>query len=292
MSLIYKDRIRQKVTASGTGDLALSTPIASYTTFANANLGSDSFPYAVVNDLQYEVGVGRYIDPTTSSTTYGVLERDLVLSNSNGNTSFINFSGSTADAFITNAAELSVLVASAPSSGTYQLIKWTGSQYELIDPVENYQSLGAGINSSLLYFNASNTNFNASPNLRFLPGSPSELYINGVVQATAKSFLIPHPHKKDTMLQHGCLEGPEHALYLRGTVFTNFKGSIELPLYFQMLSQDNITVHFSTNSFIPVKSYVRENTVYFQSLIPCFNKIKIDYFIIASRNDVDFKMEV
>lgn len=292
MSLIYRDRIRQKISASGTGDLALSTPIASYTIFANANLGSDSFPYAIVNDLQYEVGVGRYIDPSTSSTTYGVLARDLVLSNSNGDTSFINFGGTTADAFITNAAELSVLVATAPSSGTYQLIKWTGSQYELIDPVENYQSLGSGISSSLLYFNASNTNFNASPNLRFLPGSPSELYINGVVQATAKSFLIPHPHKKDTMLQHGCLEGPEHALYLRGTIFTNFKDSIELPLYFQMLSQNNITIHFSTDSYMPVKSHKDGNFIHFKSLLPTFKKIKIDYLIIASRNDIDFRMEV
>lgn len=292
MPLIYKDRIRQKITASGTGSLPLSTPIASYTTFANAGLGANSFPYAIVNDLQYEVGVGRFTDPSASSTTYGVLERDLVLSNSNGNTSLINFSGSAADAFITNASELSVLVSTQPSAGTYQLIKWTGSQYELIDPVENYQSLGASIGSSLTYFNHITTNFEASPNLKFLPGTPPELYINGVVQATAKSFLVPHPYKKDKMLQHGCLEGPEHAMYLRGSFKFNFTHELIIPLYFKMMTNNDVSVYISTDSFIPVKTYINPNTIYFQSMIPSLFKINVNYLIVASRNDIDFSMEV
>jgi len=44
MALIFRDRIRQKVAAVGTGGLSLSQPIASYTIFGDANLGNNSFP--------------------------------------------------------------------------------------------------------------------------------------------------------------------------------------------------------------------------------------------------------
>jgi len=291
MALIFRDRIRQKIAAVGTGGLSLSQPIASYTIFGQANLGNDSFPYCVVNDLQYEVGIGSFTSAADSGTLYGVLNRNLVLSNSNGDTSLINFSGATADAFIANAAELSVLVSSQPVPNTFKLIKWTGAQYELIDPIENGPALGASIGSSIMFYNSSSTNFDADPNLKFFPGNTPELFVNGVIQATAKAFVIPHPNKPGKTLHHGSLEGPEYGIYLRGTLELNYKKDLILPEYFQTLSSDIYTVQLSSSGFMPIKVKKQKTKVTFKLLIPTIKKIKIDYLIIAGRNDVPFKLE-
>ena len=59
--------------------------------------------------------------------------------------------------------------------------------------------------------------------------------VTGTVSATAKSFNIEHPLYKDKRLVHGSLEGPEHGLYIRGTIeATEEKGClIELPEYWR-----------------------------------------------------------
>lgn len=52
------------------------------------------------------------------------------------------------------------------------------------------------------------------------------LFINGTIEALDKSFSIPHPTKEGKRLVYGVLEGPEHAVYIRG----KFNGdAIELP---------------------------------------------------------------
>lgn len=291
MALIFRDRVRQNISASGLGDLPLSSPIASYTAFGLANLGNNSFPYCIVNDLQYEVGIGSYISAAASSTPYGVLSRDLVLSNSNGDTSKINFSGSSADAFIANAAELSVLVSSQPTPNTFKLIKWTGEQYELIDPIENSTSLGSSINSSVMFYNSTNTSFQADPDLKFYPGNTSELYVNGVIQAIAKAFVINHPTKPGMKLHHGSLEGPEYGIYVRGSVETSYKCEINLPDYFNHLTRADFTVQSSSNSFIPHKITKKNGKIEIKLLFPWVKKINIDYIITSARKDVHFKLE-
>jgi hypothetical protein len=285
VALIYRDRIRQKASATGTGAVSLGAAVASYNTFSQADLGSDSFPYLIVNSTQFEVGIGTH--------GAGVLYRNSVLSNSNSDTSLIIFNGSTADVVITNASELSVLTASAPVEGTVKLIQWNNDQYNLIDPVYNATSLGSSINSSVITYNASTSNFQADPNFQYYNDALPELYINGVIQATAKSFKIPHPTKCGWLI-HGCLEGPEHAIYLRGTVELS-KGktshSVDLPEYFLALAEQ-YTVSFASESFIPIKITKFQNKVLFNILFPNFFKIiKIDYFIVASRKDVRFQLE-
>lgn len=292
MALITRDRIKQVISASGTGPLQLSVAYPSYTPFASANLNADVFPYVISNVTQYEVGIGSYISPASSGTTYGVLVRQIVLSNSSGNTSLINFNGGVAVCAITNAAELSVLTSSAPTASTRMLLKWMDNQYELVDPITNGPSLGASINSSLVYYNSSTTNFEASPNLQFYGGNVSELYVNGIFLATAKSFKIPHPIKPNMFLIHGCLEGPEHGIYLRGTISTHFKAKIDLPEYFQALTTNkDYSVMLSSSSIMPVKYTKHTNFVDLKLLLPSFNKIDIEYFIVGARQDITFNIE-
>ena len=291
MSLFYADRVKQQILANGTSYLVLSTPLASYIQFSNAGIGTNIFPYVISNSLQFEVGLGTFGTPSATSTTYGIIYRNTVLSVSTGDSDPVNFNGSAAIVAISYPSELSVLVSSQPNSGSNKLVKWTGSEYDLVDPIENGPSLGSSIGSSIVYYNYTTTNYDADPNFKYFPGSTPELFINGVVQATAKAFKIPHPNK-DGFLQHGCLEGPEYGIYLRGCIFVKGKKEIYFPEYFKSIGEVNgYTVHISSNSFIPIKVEKYIDRIIFKTMF-YFKEIAIDYFIITNRIDVNFKLEV
>jgi hypothetical protein len=116
--------------------------------------------------------------------------------------------------------------------------------------------------------------------------------ISGALNATTKSFNIPHPTKEGKDLRYGSLEGPEFGVYVRGTL----KGSnvIELPDYWTKLVDANtITV-----SLTPIGKYqklsvkeVKDNTIiissdgWFKKEIHCY------YVVYGERADVD-KLDV
>jgi hypothetical protein len=67
--------------------------------------------------------------------------------------------------------------------------------------------------------------------------------INAVssVNAVVKAFNIQHPTKKDKRLVHGCLEGPENGVYVRGRLTD--ANVIELPEYWMgLVDPESITV--------------------------------------------------
>ena len=77
-------------------------------------------------------------------------------------------------------------------------------------------------------------------------GGGSNFYVtaNGDLSATSKSFLIPNKLKPGFMLRHGSLEGPEHGVYVRGTL-TN-ENKIQLPDYWEWLvDESTITVQLT-----------------------------------------------
>jgi hypothetical protein len=116
--------------------------------------------------------------------------------------------------------------------------------------------------------------------------------ISGALNATTKSFNIPHPTKVGKDLRYGSLEGPEFGVYVRGTL----KGSniIELPDYWTKLVDAN-TITVSLTSIgkyqkLSVKE-IKDNTIiinsdgWFKKEIHCY------YVVYGERADVD-KLDV
>ena len=112
-----------------------------------------------------------------------------------------------------------------------------------------------------------------------------QFYVNGSLGATSKSFVIDHPTKENHELRHGSLEGPEHAVYVRGRVQN---GVIHLPEYWtELVDISTITVQLTAIGNM-------SRTVWVKDLKD--NKVITGggdafYFIQAERKDID-KLEV
>jgi hypothetical protein len=116
--------------------------------------------------------------------------------------------------------------------------------------------------------------------------------ISGALNATTKSFNIPHPTKSGKSLRYGSLEGPEFGVYVRGTL----KGSntIQLPDYWIVLADpDSITVQLTAigktqNLFV---KEIRNNKVIVGVDGPSTTDINCYYTVFGERADVA-KLEV
>jgi hypothetical protein len=66
----------------------------------------------------------------------------------------------------------------------------------------------------------------------------------GVVMADIKNFRVPHPSQPDTDIVYACVEGPEAAVYVRGTAhLVNGEAVISLPDHFgSVASPEGMTV--------------------------------------------------
>ena len=112
-----------------------------------------------------------------------------------------------------------------------------------------------------------------------------QFYVNGSLGAVSKSFVIDHPTKENHELRHGSLEGPEHAVYVRGRVRN---GVIKLPDYWtELVDMSTITVQLTAIGGM-------SRTVWVKDLRD--NKVITGggdafYFIQAERKDID-KLEV
>lgn len=75
-------------------------------------------------------------------------------------------------------------------------------------------------------------------------GTFSGLVSAGSFSANSKSFDIPHPTKEGKRLVHGCFEGPEFGVYVRGRLEN--ESVIILPDYWENLVDfDSITVYLT-----------------------------------------------
>ena len=112
----------------------------------------------------------------------------------------------------------------------------------------------------------------------------------GSFSANSKSFNIPHPTKGGKRLWHGCLEGPEHGVYVRGHL--KDKRIIQLPEYWpSLVDMDSITVHLTqigSSQDLIVEKIDGVNIILKSGTgtsINCF------YTVNATRKDVTLELE-
>ena len=73
--------------------------------------------------------------------------------------------------------------------------------------------------------------------------------IEGHLEATTKSFNIPHPLYVNKRLVYGSLEGPEHGMYQRGSFDIEDKRrlvAVDLPVYWYKMVYDDYTINLTT----------------------------------------------
>lgn len=75
--------------------------------------------------------------------------------------------------------------------------------------------------------------------LQYDPSSnPGTIRIQNITDNVAKTFVIPHPTDPSRYLVHATLEGPEAAVFYRGSAtLVNGRAEITLPCYFETLAQ-------------------------------------------------------
>lgn len=96
-------------------------------------------------------------------------------------------------------------------------------------------------NTQVVYSN--NGTLTGSTNLTWT-NSSALLTINGTLEATSKSFSIPHPTKEGKKLVYGSLEGPENGVYHRGKLYN--EDTIVLPEYwYKLVDKNTVTVHLT-----------------------------------------------
>ena len=98
MALVVKDRVRENSTTTGTGTFSLSGAVSGFTTFSTAIGNGNTTYYCIVNQSEWEVGLG--------TVGAGTLSRDTVLSSSTG--SKVSFTSGTKDVFCTYPSAKSV----------------------------------------------------------------------------------------------------------------------------------------------------------------------------------------
>ena len=109
-----------------------------------------------------------------------------------------------------------------------------------------------------------------------------------------KTFVIDHPNDKDKYLVHGTLEGPEGAVYYRGTAsLTMGIAKVKLPDYFESLTRDDgITIQLTAvNGFDPIAVFDKGGQVHDGNFIVMSNNKesfqKFNWEVKAVRADVE-----
>lgn len=112
MALVFKDRVKETSTTSGTGTLTLGGAVSGYQSFSVIGDGNTTY-YSIVDTItgDWETGIGTY---TSSGTT---LARTTVLESSNSN-SAVNLAGNEVEVFVTYLADKAVSTDTLPSGPT------------------------------------------------------------------------------------------------------------------------------------------------------------------------------
>ena len=105
MALVINDRVKETSTTEGTITFSLAGAATGFDTFVSGIGDTNTTYYTIFNQGtdEWEVGLGTVTDATPDT-----LSRDTILTNSNGNTSAVDFAAGTKDVFCTLPASKAV----------------------------------------------------------------------------------------------------------------------------------------------------------------------------------------
>jgi hypothetical protein len=116
------------------------------------------------------------------------------------------------------------------------------------------------------------------------------VYVTGdLLVSGTKNFVQPHPNDPSKELSYAAMEGPENAIFLRGTAkLIQGKAVIETPEYFRVVAgDDGITVQFTPRALeskgLAAIEVTRERIV-IGELMNGRGNYEFDYFITAKRH--------
>jgi hypothetical protein len=123
--------------------------------------------------------------------------------------------------------------------------------------------------------------------------SNAAVSITGHLEATTKSFNIPHPLLDSKRLVYGSLEGPEHGMYQRGS-FDIEDGrrivAIDLPVYWSAMTYDDYTVNLTTYGDYNVWISNRDENGFWVET-NAEKEWSFDWNVIAGRKDAKLVVE-
>jgi len=176
--------------------------------------------------IYLQAPVGYWSDPTATACIQYTLSATGVTTEFFANTTTASISQANTTIATVTAAPLTLRAQTATGASTTggKLLLSGGNGVSTGGNVEIYggQGTGAGVTGQVII----------SGSLIQIKG---ETQVTGSFSANTKSFLIPHPTKDGMLLQYGCLEGPEHGVYVRGKCSGNRNATIPLPEYWKKL---------------------------------------------------------
>ena len=280
-----------------TGTLTINTTNTNQISFTQGNR------YISWNAGMYFRGTGsswnaRFSSQTGGSTQlFGVYTQNfgtMLFEVKNNNTTEINLGANTVDGLILRGStggysnvrhyygstNLGYRFAYCYSAGHYGNGTAAGDIVERVETGRKWHYKFGGNVSSMVLDDSRRVAINQSST-----NTSYQFYVNGSLGAVSKSFVIDHPTKEGYELRHGSLEGPEHAVYVRGRVRN---GVIKLPEYWtELVDMSTITVQLTAIGGM-------SRTVWVKDLKD--NKVITGggdafYFIQAERKDIN-KLEV
>ena len=257
--------------------LSLAVDLSQLTTTTTAG-DADFFPVVNSSSSQFKIAPGN-INISTFNNDAGFIT-------SAGNTNIYGSNGNLSSARILtqSANDLSFAATSAEATKIYK----SNSSVITSTRPRVYLEADNSYTTVLQIRSSSNTTVNQIEGYDQSGKQNFEVDGRGNLQATSKSFLIPHPTKDGFNLRHGSLEGPEHGVYVRGKL----EGSkvIELPDYWlELVDESTITVQLTpigSHQNLFVKDIV-DNTVIVGNSNILSSKVKCFYLIQAERKDID-----
>jgi hypothetical protein len=215
-----------------------------------------------------------------------------------GDSTFTEIAGGGGTLTGTNTGDVSIVLASGVPTGAVTISSQAvtlGDKFVYNEGTTNVVGVDGGADGKLSLFG---TEGNSGTTGLVVKGGNSAssnpaVKITGALEATTKSFNIPHPIDSNKRLIYGCLEGPEYGMYQRGSFLVDDERrlvGIDLPNYwFKMVHEDyaiNLTAYGEYNVWISNRD---ENGFWVETNAE--GEWRFDWSVIGGRKDAKLVVE-